>query len=329
MVRAMPNFSVAALVMAHKNVDQLTRLIDRLSHPSVDVFLHLDAKWHLEQSELDKLGSLNGGRVYLTRRVSVEPLTWTSLEAELVLIETAVSSGDYSYVMLLSGQDYPIKPIDQIVLTLSFEHPTPTLDATPWHEGNWVAASFGTTGAFKYGRARVKRAINGRVPVPLANQALRGLNHAAATAASKAKQLVTGSPTRRLRRLGWEPAGGSQWWILPADMAAEALNRSRDRRVAAVFRNVGAPDETFFQSALLNSPYADRVRVNPWDERRQMTRTFTDFDSGPTFTGHPAFLGVDYFEQLVASDALFARKFDVDQDAEILDLIDIKLLDTQ
>lgn len=313
---------IAALVMAHKNDDQVGRLIDRLAHPDVDVFLHLDAKWDLSQDRIDRLCTLNGGRVYLTRRVSVEPMTYLSLTAELVLIEEAMGR-DYGYLMLLSGQDYPLKPVDSIVEELAGEHPRPFVDVTMWHERNWVATSFGSTWALKSLRATVKRGINNRVGPRVLNKALRGGNHVVAEAASRVRHRVSGPPAERLRALGVEPAGGSQWWILPADMAATVLERSRDDRLAAVFKNVGSPDETFVQSVLANSRHASRLTVNPWDEVRQMTRTYTHFEPG---AGHPVLLGVADFDTLAESDALFARKFDLAHDEKVLDLIDERLL---
>lgn len=316
---------VAALVMAHKNQEQLARLIDRLSHPDVDVFLHLDAKWSLPRQDIDDLCALNDGRVYVTDRISAELLTMSLLQAELVLLRAALDRGGYGYVMLLSGQDYPLRPITETVAELQAQHPRPFVDVTPWHEGNWVETSFGTTRALKATRARVKRLVNERVRFGPANKILRGLNHVVTQLVSGIKQLIVGTPYTRLSRLSLQVAGGAQWWILPADMAAEVLRFADDRRGMRIFAETGSPDETFMQTALVNSPHADRLTINPWDETRQMTRTFTDFGSGP-YTGHPRVLTVEDFDRIATSDAWFARKFDVDRDRSVLDLIDERLL---
>ena len=69
----------------------------------------------------------------------------------------------------------------------------------------------------------------------------------------------------------------------------------------------------FFHTIILNSPLQESV-VN--DDLR-----FLEWRN-PETAGGPAILGTDDFGKIIASSKLFARKFDVTQDAEILDMID-------
>jgi hypothetical protein len=72
------------------------------------------------------------------------------------------------------------------------------------------------------------------------------------------------------------------------------------------------PDEIFYQTILLNSPLQqtvvnDEVHYIAWPEL-----------SGP----HPDILGVPDFDRFMATDKLFARKFDATVDSTVLDRID-------
>jgi hypothetical protein len=82
------------------------------------------------------------------------------------------------------------------------------------------------------------------------------------------------------------------------------------------FKYVDVPDEIFFQTVLLNSPYRDII-VN--DNLRHI-------DWKDPTAGSPAVLTRSDFPALAESPKLFARKFDVRVDAGILDMIDERLL---
>lgn len=82
------------------------------------------------------------------------------------------------------------------------------------------------------------------------------------------------------------------------------------------FKYVDVPDEIFFQTIVMNSPYAQCV-VN--DNMRYID--WKDWDAGS-----PAVLGREDLGKLAASPKLFARKFDESVDPEVLELIDEKIL---
>jgi hypothetical protein len=84
--------------------------------------------------------------------------------------------------------------------------------------------------------------------------------------------------------------------------------------VVDFFRHVDIPDEMIFQTVLVNSELAgsvvnDNLRYIDW------TRVLG-----------PALLEARDLPALGASPKLFARKFDVSHDADVLDLIDAALL---
>jgi hypothetical protein len=83
----------------------------------------------------------------------------------------------------------------------------------------------------------------------------------------------------------------------------------------------------FFQTVVVNSPFRDRLRQS--GSGSLSAPDVSDCLLGVHFIdwlrGQPKTLGMDDFERLIASPALFARKFDETQDSIMLDLIDAHL----
>jgi hypothetical protein len=123
------------------------------------------------------------------------------------------------------------------------------------------------------------------------------------------------SPLRRRFPAGLRPYGGGAYWCLSRECieyVAHFVPRRPD--VVSFFRHVDIPDEIFFHTILLNSELRETI-VN--DNLRHI-----DWTQGR----RPAILGVRDFEALAASPKLFARKFDMNQDEKVLEMIDRHLL---
>jgi hypothetical protein len=125
-------------------------------------------------------------------------------------------------------------------------------------------------------------------------------------------------PIKRRFPRAFSPFGGSSYWCLPRECIRHIYElTSRDRAFTRFFRYVDVPDEIVFQTIVLNSPFRE-MAVN--DNLRYID--WKDADAGS-----PAILRESDFGKLVSSPKLFARKFDVRVDGEVLNLIDQKILD--
>jgi len=110
--------------------------------------------------------------------------------------------------------------------------------------------------------------------------------------------------------------GGSQWWTLNRKHAEYIIDYyDNNKRITNFFRKIMLPDETFLQTILINSQYSNEV-VN--DNLRLI-----NFEGDSL---HPSIITYDNFEDLKKSNAYFARKFDMTIDGKILDMIDENLL---
>jgi hypothetical protein len=122
-------------------------------------------------------------------------------------------------------------------------------------------------------------------------------------------------PFKRTFPLGLRPYGGGAYWCL-SRQCIEYVGRFVAERpdVVRFFRHVDIPDEIFFHTILMNSPRRDTIvddnlRYIDWTQGRR-----------------PAILETRDLDALRASPKLFARKFDVHRDENVLDLIDRELL---
>ena len=103
---------VAFLMQCHKNPEQINLLLDALNHPLADVFVHVDKKSQEIRKEIDQREG-----VYLLPEqqcVDVQWAQYSQVEATLQLLSAAVNRG-YSHYWLISGQDYPLRPVDSII----------------------------------------------------------------------------------------------------------------------------------------------------------------------------------------------------------------------
>lgn len=247
--------------------------------------------------------------------------------AEL-LLRTAVSYGEengieYSYFCLLSGQDYPLVPVATMLDELQRVYPKPLIDCTPWSAENWVGAGSSNCPWFfpamravdgAMGRTPLRRLV--KLPLMAANGVARRFSSAKA----------------KLDDNGVGLYGGSAWWILPDDMVAHVLDVMGDEGSRAKYlpvEGVGCPEENYFQTLLMDSPFKDRIEVNPTDMVAQNCKTYANFNPvGRPFTGHPYIFTMADTAELkgLSSSHYFARKFDETVDSGVLDWIDAHLL---
>jgi hypothetical protein len=195
----------------------------------------------------------------------------------------------FEYAVLLTGQDYPIKSNSYIEEYFARNHPRSFMEYFPLPSEEWDEG----------GLDRIERwhiRLGGRYVCFPNNQDAR---------------------IKRTFPRGLQPFGGSAYWCL-SRKCMEFIHHFLEvnPRYTRFFRFVNVPDEIFFQTIVMNSPLADQV-VN--DDLRYVE--WRD----PEIAGGPAILGKDDFGKMIESRKLFARKFDIGHDPEILDLIDARI----
>lgn len=316
---------LAILILAHKNVNQLNRLINTLEHQNIDIFIHLDKKWVEKQPDLLS-NILHKENIFVCdKSVSASLDHWSLVEATLELIKKSLETEktkriNYKYFALLSGQDYPVKKLDYILNELSKTYPKPHIDCTPYDEKNWVF--------HKFHRLLVQNKLDYFLDSNLNNKYIKkGIKIPLYSIFWFIKRFYT--PYKILDKMGCKIYGGSAWWILP-DMVIkhimDELNQPHNKEID-ILKHTFTPEETFFQIMTMKSSLAYLVDVNPKDQRDQNCKTYAHFtDESKPFTGHPYIITNDDFDMIKNLEHFFVRKFDETVDKEILKSIDESLM---
>ena len=315
----------AVLIMAHKNKEQLKRLIRSLDCDEFDFFVHLDKHWKLTAEELQGIQTSAKNVYIIKKRIHGELDKWSLPQISLNLIDSVLekekSTGmAYQYFLLLSGQDYPIKSKQYIVDFLQTQYPKPLVDVNEYQPRNWVSK--------KFELVRWMNKID-EVHKKMKPSLWRKCKVAFYVLAEKWEKTFKGSPYERLQNYKINLYGGSQWWILPHEVIDFVEGqKKKNKNMINVFKNVWTPDEIFFQTMTMNSPLKEQVNPNDdiFDDKYQKCMTYANFIT-PTkgFRGHPHDITVEDFDRIMGKKALFARKFNEDTDKQVLDMIDERI----
>jgi hypothetical protein len=271
---------IAYVVLAYHKAEQLGRLVRALDEEApAGIWVHVDRR--TPRAVFDAMRAAAPGARFVRRH----PSPWGGLGHVLGSLEglrAATAVAGWSHAVLLTGQDYPIRPRGEI------------------------AARLGAAGA---------RSFMEHVAIPRSDawQGERGGLDRLERRHLHLRGRVVVLPGRRSLP-GWlRPFGGSGYWNLSRPAAEHALAAATPR-VLRFFRWAKFPDELVYQSLLASSGLAiesDGLRHIEWTPNRP----------------NPNVLHADAIPRLRESQALFARKFDLATDPEILDLVDAELRD--
>lgn len=229
---------IAALIQAHAHPKRLDQLLDRLSGPLWEPYVHIDQKSNLADfhQSIDKA-------VFLQNR---RPVWWggfSQVAATLALVEASLCSG-CSHFILMSGQCFPVAP-DAAFLRHS------TIGA-----GN----------------------LFNSVPMPTTSKPMHRITRRHAPDRPRAHavayyRLMRLLPERNSDNLlrGIRPHAGSNWWMLERS-ALEAVYDFHHNNpwLSDVFRTTSCSDEMFFQTILAHlgiQPSGPSPTYAKWDTR--------------------------------------------------------------
>ncbi len=273
---------LAHLILCHKNPEQVKRLVSSLLHPQAHIYIHVDNKVPIAPF----LPVTDMPNVFMVgARVNVYWGGYSIVQATLNGFRQILDSGiKYDYINLLSGQDYPLKPPAEIHKFLS-DNPG-RLFVNVFPEWNRDAEH----------EHRLKQYY-------FASINIRGKYTAERIARLVKPRKFPGD---------FVPMGRSQWYTIPSDCAAYIVKfLEKNRHIVKLFKYMWAPDELIFQSVMYNSHHRkaitnDNMRYVDWSERKASPKILTMNDATP----------------LTHSGNLFARKFDINTDSDILDHLD-------
>jgi len=297
-------------LLAHKNKEQLERLISKLQHKNIDIFIHLDSKADFEPSDIN-----NADVIFTENRIDVGLFEFSMVKAQFELINTAHQYGKYDYYILMSAQCYPIRGIDYIYNYLSDHYPESFIEIVAPKEDNYVKVNFEHIYILKRLKLKIYAFLKKHFSFK-AYRILRYIPGGMIFLISRAKELFVKSPKVNLQKMGFEMYCGSQWWILPDAIIEKMIKSYENKAYCKIVSDTFSCDETFFQTAIMSD--SDISIMTPDDNGNIINRKwFYIFENG-----HPIILTKDHYDQIISSGMLFARKFDVTVDSEILNMLD-------
>lgn len=279
---------IAHIIITHKNPLQLERLINKMQHPDFDFYIHLDKKVDIDNfAHLKTIRGVN----FIENRVICNWGGYSTLQAMInSLKEVFENDISYDFYNLLSAQDYPLKSNDEIYNFLlrhtekSFVFFETQVESKWWEGAVDRFQKYHLTDFNFTGKFFLENIINKILP-------------------------------KRKFPIAMELYGGrkSSWWTLNNDTSAYLIDfLKKEKHLDKFLKFCWGTDEFVIPTILLNSPFKDKI-VN--DNLR-----YIDFSEGKA---NPKILDLDDVSKMIDSDMLFARKFDINVNEEVLDRIDL------
>ncbi len=214
------------------------------------------------------------------------------VQATLDGLRMICQKNDFDYVILLSGQDFPIKPKETLKDFLLENFGISYLEYYRFPHPYWRDNG-------GYDRIRKWHFMLPMKKTWVTTKFRNGVN----------KILNAAAPDRQIPN-GLSPYGGAQWWCLYQDCVHYIVDFLRKNRAfLQFFKTVRIPDEIIFHTILLNSHLSKNI------ENRKLT--YVDWN-GPPF---PRILKNTDLAMLQKAPQFFARKFDILDTPDIFERI--------
>jgi hypothetical protein len=319
---------IAICVLAHKNQRQLFRLLQAIDDERFDFFVHIDSK-----STITPPLTLNleHSQVFYTSRVNTFIFDYSLIQATCSCLEEAQLHGAYKYFILISGQDYPIKSNDFIYNTLMANYPMNWIDSYEVNDALAHGIMWVDTIKKRYIAQSIKRYFMSTLGSKTYYSPRRGLLFRGIVDWYSTLRTILGFPiSKKLGKLNYSYSAGSHFWMLPDISVNHILSvYHKDKKLTRIFKHVRSPEESYFQTVLSSLPNAQiPYPYNQYESPLQemdnpALRLIKWFDGDKQLICHPGAWGVQDFPIIANAAALFARKFE--EDDEVLDLIDKQL----
>lgn len=297
------------LIQTHKNPEQIYRLIKKIKTSNADneiIISHDFKNCDLDVKRLNyqgiKVFNGRGGRG-----------NFSSVQSYLNAVEYLIDNHiKFDWLIYLSGQDYPIKPIYEIDKFLS------QTDYDGFVEyfnvfsllSHWSIQEGQSRYLFKYQSLDILK----RMPSWLKQLCvpIKVINYLQPFFRINLAYEMLGIRRKPLFNQDFICYGGSFFTTL-SKKCIEYLHSfcKNHPEVIEYYQQVCVSDESFLQTILVNSR-----KFNLCNDNKLY------FDFSKTKNGRPKILNISDYNAIIHSDAHFARKFDMDKDRIILDILD-------
>lgn len=289
---------LAILLLCHKNPEQINKFLEVMKHSQIIFFIHIDKKNNFAEQIVER------DDVYILSDNFCQDIQWGNIsmvQATLNLINFALSKKfSFDYFWLCSGQDFPIKPVNKIINFL--ENKT----------DNFINLFNSKKSIGKYSNYDKRNSLY--YPVWIMGNSLcqRILKRVYIEITGGYNQTYF---LKRKNSTKFDFYFGSQWWCLNNKTIKWIITYCKEHtEYYEFYKNCVVPDESFFHTLVLNSPFAqdrkDYLHYIDWSNSGNSPKTLTIKD----------------FDKIVSSPFLMARKLDFKVDKNLFQIIINRIL---
>jgi len=284
----------AVLITAYTNIEHLNSIISSLSD-NFEFYIHIDKKSNIYKEDILRLTQKKNVAL-VSQKYNINWGGINHLKAILFLLENSLKNKSIEYFHLITGHDFPIKRENDINSFLNQNKGKEFLEFVKlpyekWENGGYDRFLYFNlydcfNGRNGWGKTFIKRFVRFQ----------KFLN--------MKRKWPSGFPT--------ELYGGSTYWSLSRQCIEYVFKYMKENpNFLKRFKYTFCSEEIFFQTIILNSDFKDKVvndnlRFIVWEERNG---------------NFPANLDETDFDNIIKSNALFARKFEPEVSASLLNSI--------
>ncbi len=269
-------------------------LIKALDDGYSDFYIHVDKKIEC----FPKIDSSNIYYLDVSERIDVQWASYQMIEATIALIKKCINSNlIYDYVILLSGQDYPIMSSEKIQRFLSDNVPNNYIEVL--EDDNPILKRYEKRNSIIYPKWIINRSFFIKCVKKIYIYISGGYN----------KTFVL---FKRKKTIPMRFYYGSQWWALRRECLQWMISYLGEHPEFCDFFKLSiTPDECFFQTLFMASPFAEqranRIIYFEWDKNQN----------------NPKLIDKNKANDLIHNNNiyLFARKFDLTVDDKAIEII--------
>lgn len=286
----------AILITVYKNYHHLEEII-KFFDDDFELYIHIDKKSEISKDELTHIKNYNQVKL-LSQKYKVNWGGFNHLKSILYLTEMALKNPKNYYFHLISGHDFPIKKLSEFKEYFAKNSSSEFINYFDIPKQGW--ANNGGLDRIEY--YNFYDVFDAKVSKQ--NGLIRRL-------VSIQKSMNFKRPISiKMPKL----YGGSTWWSL-SRLCLEYVIKytNKNKFVLNRFKHTLCSEEFYFQTIIMNSTFAKNVNNNSLRYIDWVVRN----------GNNPAILDETDYENILKTDAFFARKFEYPLASGIMDKIKI------
>lgn len=287
---------IAFLILAHKNPEQLGELIRRLDSSSSLFYIHIDIKVDITPF---KNVTKNFDNVFWVKRENGRWGDFGIVKATINALFKAQASDEISHYVLLSGQDYPLLSIEEIITFFNKNHHTSFIEYEPLPIPRLNYSGYDRINCYSFNLKNKRHTV-----IPLSWKPKFSLK---GHLLNILLMPILFFRKKRTHPNYADPYYGSQWWVLNSDLCKEVIKFIENNPdFLSYHSSTLLPDEMFFQS-IVGTIHKHSGKK---EERINIENENLHFIVWNDKSNHPQTLLENDYKRMISSKKLFARKFD-------------------